>query len=173
MKRIVVKIYSIFVLLVFLVSGISCASNTVFNSTTLKHFAGIDNQNPNPPIITGPISGKASTRYFYKFLVTDPDGDYLKAIQIEWGGLDSDNTTYICWLCAGGPLPNGSIFEYGHSWGTPGNYTIRAKIWDMQDNESDWGTLTVTMPYSYNIPLSWFWERFPRAFPVLRYLMGY
>ena len=177
MKRNMLKICSISLLLLFLLSGTSPALNNIINNTSIVKASWMDNEKPNPPEITGPTSGKINTRYFYNFLLTDPDGDYLKAIQIEWGGWDSDNTTYICWLCEGGPLPNGTIFEYGHSWGSTGNFTIRSKVWDIQDNESDWGTLTVTMPYSYNKPVPQFlkllFQLFPHAFPLLRRLMGY
>ncbi|HUS99524.1 MAG TPA: hypothetical protein VMY59_04310 [Candidatus Thermoplasmatota archaeon] len=51
------------------------------------------------------------------------------------------------------------------------------KIYDTYNNESDWGTLTVTMPYSITIPFHSFWERlferFPSAFPILRRMIGY
>ena len=43
--------------------------------------------------------------------------------------------------------------------------------------ESDWATLTVTMPYSYIKPFPQLFgklfQRFPNAFPLLRQLMGY
>ena len=56
-------------------------------------------------------------------------------------------------------------------------YAIKAKAKDVNGNESNWETLTVTMPYSYNVPFMQFWERlferFPNAFPILRHLMGY
>jgi hypothetical protein len=171
------KICSVLLLMLFLLSQTSYALNNVASDTSIVKTTMKDNQKPNPPEITGPPSGKINTWYYYNFFLTDPDGDYLKAIQIEWGGLGSDNTTYICWLCEGGPLPNGTIFQYGHNWGNTGNYTIRAKVWDIQDNESDWGTLTVTMPCSYNKPVPQFLEllfqRFPNGFPILRHLMGY
>jgi hypothetical protein len=136
-----------------------------------------DNQKPNPPVITGPLSGKIRQVYGYNFTLTDPDGDGLIQILIEWGGTGDGNTTFICWICEGsGPKPNGTIFVANHSWTTTGHYTIRAKVWDTQLNESDWGTLSVTMPYSYNKPMPRFFEllfqRFPHAFPLLRHLMG-
>ena len=177
MKGRVLKIYSILVLMLFIVSETSYALSTINSSNSIAKGTWMENRNPNPPEITGPTSGEINTIYPYNFLLTDPDGDPLKAIQIEWGGLGSDNTTYICWICDGSPKPNGTIFEYSHIWKKTGTYTIRAKIWDLQGNESDWGTLSVTMPYSYNILfmtiLERFFELFPHAFPILRHLMGY
>ncbi len=170
MRRNLIQICCVSLLLVFL-------SEASYASVNDIHKTWTENQPPNPPVITGPTMGNANTQYYYDFYLTDPDGDYLKTILIEWGGLDSDNTTYICWLCEGGPLPNGSTFEYFHDWGATGTYTIRAKVWDLQDNESDWGTLTVTMPYSSHEPIPHFFEvlfqRFPNAFPFLRHIMGY
>jgi hypothetical protein len=171
MRKYIVRICSLLVVLFFLLCGASSAVTDDLSTTRME------NQPPDPPVITGPSSGKPNTRYYYDFYITDPDGDDLKAILIEWGGQDSDNTTYICWLCEGGPLPNGSTFEYFHDWGSEGSYTIRAKIWDMQDNESDWGTFTVTMPCSSYQPAAPFFEilfqRFPHAFPLLRQILGY
>lgn len=161
--------------MVFLFSGSSYAFHTGISDTSQVKTTGLNNRNPNPPEITGPSEGTINTRYFYNFLLTDPDGDSLKTILIEWGGWDSDNRTYICFLCQGGPLPNGSLFEYGHRWGAAGTFTIRAKVWDMYDNESDWGTLTVTMPYSaprlFPRFLTLLFERFPDVFSLLRHLM--
>jgi len=162
MKRTIGKIGSIVFLMLIIFSGTSYALMT-------------ENHNPNPPVITGPLNGNSDKIYNYNFLLTDPDGDDLTAISIEWGGTDAGNYTYICWTCSGGNKPNGSIFVASHSWSSPGTYTIRAKIYDTYNNESDWGTLTVTMPYSFNIPHQSFWERlferFPNAFPILRHLL--
>jgi len=167
MKRTIGKIGSIIFLLVILLSQTTYALTTTPTMIT-------DNHNPNPPEIIGPANGKIKRIITYSFTLTDPDGDSLTAIQIEWGGTDSDNSTYICWTCGGAPKPNGTTIYASHSWSTGGTYTIRAKTWDTFKNESDWGTLTVTMPYSYNIPYQSLWERlfqkFPHAFPVLRHL---
>ncbi len=168
------KIFVVIFLMLIFVSETAYALTTVTKNISTKMT---DNQNPNPPEITGPLSGKSKTIYNYNFLLTDPDGDSLTEILIEWGGTGVDNTTYICWTCGGSPKPNGTVFVASHSWSTAGTYTIRAKIWDTLHNESDWGTLTVTMPYSYPGPTPSFWERlferFPHAFPILRHVTGY
>jgi hypothetical protein len=178
MKRNMLKICSVSLLMLFLLSQTSYALTNVASDTSIVKTTIKDNQKPNPPVITGPFSGKIREIYGYNFTLTDPDGDSLIKILIEWGGTGDDNTTYICWTCSSsGPKPNGTIFVADHSWATAGNYSIRAKIWDTQNNESDWGTLSVTMPCSYNIPFMQFWmklfERFPNAFPILRHILGY
>jgi hypothetical protein len=64
-----------------------------------------------------------------------------------------------------------------HTWSKKGTYVITAKAKDTKGNEGEWGTLSITMPFSYNIPIPSFWkslfERFPHAFLILRHLMGY
>jgi hypothetical protein len=76
-----------------------------------------------------------------------------------------------------GPYNSGEAVNISHPWNKPGTYIIKAKAKDIHGNESDWGTLTVTMPFSYDIPFQQFWmkvlERFPHAFPILRYMLGY
>ncbi len=53
----------------------------------------------------------------------------------------------------------------------------KSKSIDVYRAESDWKTLTVIMPYSYNIPFMHFWikifEQFPHAFPVIRHILGF
>jgi hypothetical protein len=173
MKRTLGKIGNILFLMLIVISQTSCALTTVSKNTSMM----MENHNPNPPVITGSTNGKSGKFYNYNFLLTDPDGDDLTAIRIDWGGTGAGNTTYICWTCSGGNKPNGTIFVQTHSWSYDGTFTIRAKIYDTSNNESNWGTLTVTMPYSYNLPHPSFWERllerFPSAFPILRRMIGY
>jgi predicted secreted protein len=127
-----------------------------------------ENQPPNPPIITGPARGKIKVETDYNFTAIDPNNDDVYYF-IDWG--DQTNTSWI------GPYQSGELIIESHTWTKKGDYTIKAKAKDIYGNESDWGELSVTMPCSYNIPLQWFWERvfqrFPHAFPILRYLMGY
>ena len=167
---------TVLLVMVFLIPEAAYAFPPVTNNTLVSTLMD-DNHQPNPPQITGPATGTINKIYGYNFLLTDPDGDNLTAILIEWGGTGIDNTTYICWTCGGGFQPNGTIFVQDHSWPTAGTYTIQAKVWDANENVSDWGTLSVTMPFSSNLPFHSFWERlferFPTAFPLLRHLMGY
>jgi len=126
------------------------------------------NKPPHPPTITGPASGNAKTTYTYTFTTMDPDGDNVSYF-VDWG----DNTA-SGWL---GPYPSDVEQSASHSWSKKGTYTIRIKAKDTWGAESDWGTLGVHMPLSYEPPHSrffeWLFERFPNAFPILRYLLGY
>jgi len=126
------------------------------------------NQPPITPTITGPAQGKIKVETDYNFTTTDPDGDEVYYF-IDWG--DQTNGSWI------GPYPSGDKITKSHTWSTKGTYIIKAKAKDIYGNESDWATLSVTMPCSYNIPFQHLWERlferFPNAFPILRHLMGY
>jgi len=129
---------------------------------------GINSSTPFPPTITGPTNGKVRVATAYNFTTTDPDDDDVYYF-IDWG--DNKNSGWI------GPYTSGEQITESHSWLKKGNYTIKAKAKDPSGNESDWGTLSVTMPCSYNIPLIQFWERllerFPHAFPILQHILGY
>jgi len=123
---------------------------------------------PSPPTITGPAKGKVGVATEYNFTTIDPDGDQVY-YYIDWG--DHTNSSWI------GPYVSGDEIAQSHTWSKKGTYTIKAKAKDIYGNESDWGTLSVKMPTSYNIPFQPFWERlferFPHIFPILRHLLGY
>jgi hypothetical protein len=128
-----------------------------------------ENQKPPiPPIITGPAKGIITVYTAYNFTTIDPENDMVYYF-IDWG--DYTNSGWI------GLYPSGDEIKQSHTWSKKGTYTIKAKAKDIYENESDWGTLTITMPCSYNMPFVSFWERlferFPHAFPILRYLMEY
>jgi len=63
-----------------------------------------------------------------------------------------------------------------HTWAEEDTYTITAKAQDEYGLESDWGTLEVEMPVNQQVDmhplLQMILERFPNAFPILRYLLG-
>jgi hypothetical protein len=137
------------------------------NSGSAYVFTKSENQPPAPPTITGPAKGKIKVATEYNFTTTDPDGDKVSYF-IDWG--DGTNNSI-------GPYPSGDIIPQSHTWSKKGDYTIRAKAKDSHGNESGWGTLKVSMPFSYNIPFVSFWERiferFPNVFSILQHLLGY
>jgi len=131
-------------------------------------FAYGAQREPAVPTIQGPADGKIKTLYNYTFSTIDAQGDSLYYF-IDWGDEQSED-----WV---GPYASGEQVVIGHSWSEKETYTIKAKAKDVYGFEGDWGTLTVTMPCSYNTPFMQFWikllERFPNAFPILRQLLGY
>jgi hypothetical protein len=121
---------------------------------------------PNTPTLSGPAKGKPGITYLYTFQTTDPEEDSI-SYYLDWG----DNTT-SGWL---GPYPSGSPGSASHSWSQRGTYTIKVKAKDSWGGESDWGKLPVHIPTDTAIPslLQQLFVRFPHAFPLLRYLLGY
>ena len=120
------------------------------------------NNPPETPEISGPTKGKTGTSYTYYFSTTDPEENNVY-YYIDWD--DGNNSGWY------GPYTSGTEKSLSHTWSSDGTYTIKIKAKDTFNKESDWATLTVTMPCSYNILLLQFWEkfleRFPNAFPIL------
>ena len=117
-------------------------------------------------MITGPTNGKPRIYYDYDFTnCVDPDGDNM-TYRVEWGDGDVDE----------GFIESGGNFSLSHSWSEKGDYTIKAQLIDIYGAESNWSTLEVTMPKNKALDinfylLGWLLERFPKPYPLLRYLL--
>jgi M6 family metalloprotease-like protein len=150
-------------------SGISIQFNTDSGSEmSVKITIPREISNPITPTIFGPLTGKTGIEQNYTSRTFDANGDQVYYFW-NWGdGTQSE------WL---GPYNSGETCISKHMWNTIGKYDIKVKVKDTSGNESDWATLTVTMPYSYNKPIPQFLEllfqRFPTAFPLLRHMMEY
>ena len=128
-------------------------------------YFGIWNTAPNTPTIFGETNGKVCTLYEYTITTTDPDQDNV-SYEIEWG----DNTTQTT-----GYYGSEEEISISHIWGIQGTYHIRVRAIDEHHAKSSWVNLTVTMPYEppqFRF-FEWLLERFPHAFPLLRYLIGW
>lgn len=134
-------------------------------STNFNHP---ENNAPAIPDIDGPTNGAAGGEYEYTISTTDPNGEQVY-YKIDWGdGTCSD------WL---GPYPSGDEVIVKHTWKSKATYKIRAKAKDVNGYQTAWSDiLPVTMPknklfnFNFNL-LSWLFERFPNAFPILRHLL--
>ncbi len=94
------------------------------------------NNPPSTPEIDGPDKGKPGIKYEYTFVSNDIDNDYL-SYNIDWGdGIEE----------AIGVFPSGSKANASHNWTKEGSFTIRAQAEDSHGEQSDWGTLKVTIP---------------------------
>lgn len=126
----------------------------------------INDTAPSIPIITGTENGKVRHRYDYTIVSTDPENDNI-SYYVDWG--DDKTTDWI------GPCDSGEEIIQSHLWLVRGTYEVKVKARDDHGMESDWGTLSVTMPYKLSqFPfIHWMLERFPNAFPFLRYLIGF
>lgn len=109
---------------------------------TFKTY-GQDNSALETPTITGETNGKTGKTYtFCTDTAVDPDGD---DIYVYWHWGDGSNSGWL------GPYSSGEQICADHSWSEDGTYIIKAKLKDDYGAESDWGTLSVTMPFSYNM----------------------
>jgi hypothetical protein len=125
------------------------------------------NQPPGAPSITGPSTGGTGTAVVWNFTAVDPDNDDV-SYQIDWG-----DGNVSAWF---GPFNSGEVMSQSHVYGADGTYVIKSKAKDIYGDESDWGTLTVTMPYSVGFNFFQFLEQileqFTNLFPILRHLLG-
>jgi len=129
----------------------------------------ITNDPPNKPTINGPTRGDAGKYYNYTFVSEDPDETEVR-YYIDWG--DGQITEWAGWYVSG------EVATFGHIWSKRGWFTIRAKAVDGYNEESDWATLRVRMPRNKGLFIShpllnWLLERFPNAFPILRFLLDF
>jgi hypothetical protein len=130
-------------------------------------FFGACNIAPNTPTIMGETQGKVRTLYEYNITTNDSDQDLVQYV-IDW----DDNTTQTTDF-----YESGETIMISHIWGIERIYNVKVKAIDENEKESDWATLDITMPYTYQFPLHQLWmkilERFPNAFPILQYLLGF
>jgi hypothetical protein len=126
------------------------------------------NNPPDRPKIDGPTHEKYRKSWEYTFTSSDPENEDIY-YYIEWG-----DGTYLSWY---GPFHfPGYTTVFAHTWNEQGTYVIKAKAKDTYGGESDWGSLTVTMPYSYqstHLLIKWLFQWYSHAFPLLRPLVGY
>ena len=123
------------------------------------------NDPPNTPTIDGPTEGQVGEEYTYEFSTNDPDNNPV-AYFVDWG--DGTNSGWTM------DYASGLIIPLEHEWSQQDTYTIKVKARDTLGEESDWAYLEVTMPVNQQSthPLfTWFLERFPNAFPILRHLL--
>jgi hypothetical protein len=135
---------------------------------SLIDVEGIITEAPDTPSIDGETNGQVGLSYPYTICSNDPDDDNVY-YYIEWG----DSTT-SGWI---GPYSSGEEQTISHTWIKKNTYLVQVKVKDIWGAESDWATLSVTIPFSYDIPFQQIWmrilERFPNAFPILRHLFTY
>lgn len=101
------------------------------------------NNPPDTPVIDGPLQGKAGESYEYTFTVADPEADIVY-LWIEWGG----TCPAVEWI---GPYNSGDTINLTNTWNETGTYIVRAKTKDIYNEESDWGTLEITMPFAHKM----------------------
>ncbi len=120
---------------------------------------------PTKPNISGPLSGKTKTNYYYKFVSENPSNSDLY-YYIDWG----DGNIEV-WF---GPYSAGKEIIISHSWDDKGSFNIQAKAKDVYELESDWNNLIITIPrekIATNLPLQKLFEKIQNTLPILRFLL--
>jgi len=144
-----------------------CCSNDLIGGDApgyLHAFGSIENNGPpDTPTITGPVEGQVRDNIKYQVKAEDDDMTPVKYF-VDW---DDGSTTTTQDYEPGISIP------VSHKWTWRGTYNIKVKAIDTFGLESDWAYLEVTMPVSQQIiqktPMSsWFLERFPNAFLIIR-----
>jgi hypothetical protein len=136
-----------------------------YNESEELSFEIVLGDRPSNPHISGETEGKIGESYTYEFSSSDPDGDDIY-YYIEWGDGNFED-----WI---GPYDSGEVITMDHTWDEINTYTIKAKAKDTKGLESDWGSLTVTMPKTFNLIyklVNWLVDSFPNLFPLFRILI--
>jgi hypothetical protein len=122
------------------------------------------NEPPTKPIITGPTNGKTGDALSYTFVSTDPDGDDIRYC-IQWGCTDPE-------VCIG-PYHSGEEQAASHSY-AEGTYIIKVKAQDINDAESDWATLEISVPKikGFNLFFLRFIDQYPNLLQLLQKFLG-
>jgi hypothetical protein len=126
-----------------------------------------DNTPPNAPVIDGPATVKPLKKYTYTITTTDLQNQDIY-LDMDWG--DGNGAAGL------GPYKSGAETPFNHAWKIKGTYTIKVKARDTMGGETDWVTLEITVSLARNRALNnplilGFLERFPHAFPILRYIL--
>jgi hypothetical protein len=128
------------------------------------------NNPPETPSIDGPPSGRTGRMYEYTFLAADSDENDISYF-IDWGDDTSTGWTEF--------IASETSVSAKHTWAEQNTFTIKAKAKDIHGAESDWATLSVTMPknkpYINTLFLQFlqnFLESHPLIFQLLQRLLN-
>lgn len=102
----------------------------------------IINNPPEKPTITGPQKAKAGNNLEFFISTNDPEEDDVYYC-IDWGN-GSDE------VCIG-PFQSGEQIQVNHIWEEKGTYIIKVKAKDIEDAESDYAELSISLPRSKEI----------------------
>jgi len=128
----------------------------------------MDNEPPDPPIITAPEKVQRGKLFTVEAVTTDPEGDDVY-YRDEFKG------------CAGpwfGPYSSGQVYKYMITiTGSPGSYTLGIQSKDAHDAESEWSYVQINVTKIKTINTSFQWLKtwlhsYPNMFPILRQLLG-
>lgn len=103
-----------------------------------------DNTPPDPPIISGPTTGKTGKYYEYSFTLTDVDeDDFLSVLEVDFGNSIEGAIKKNCEH----PWYNGTVININHKWNEQGEYPVTARVMDSYGAWSNWSS-----PFNVSIP---------------------
>ncbi|MCX6671449.1 MAG: hypothetical protein NTX92_05975 [Euryarchaeota archaeon] len=143
-----------------IVSGLSVEKHILMEKT----FEG--NNPPDAPKITGPTCTRPEPQV-WTFKAIDPDNDNL-SYEIDWG-----DGVVEKWI---GPFASGEEVTRSHTYCAKMTVRIKARANDTHGAIGEWGYLLVVISESKSThypPYLQFFERFPNAFPILRFLLEF
>jgi hypothetical protein len=119
--------------------------------------------NPSLPTITGPSEGSPDNEYDFTIVSTTKENLDVY-YYIDWE--DGEEEEWI------GPYSSGEEITVSHTWNEKGTYSVRAKAKDLNDIESGWGTLSVSMPKTKSIyfPII---QQLIDKYPMIQLLFNY
>ncbi|KYK21410.1 hypothetical protein AYK24_09135 [Thermoplasmatales archaeon SG8-52-4] len=128
----------------------------------------IGDQPPRKPDIDGPINAPAGEAINFMFSVLDPEDDQV-SFNIKWGDGDEIEETEL--------YDSEDIVTITHTWTKTGKYIVEARAKDIFGYWGNWQSFEIKIPRnkainSYNL-IELLFERFPNAFPILRYFLAY
>ncbi|RLI61733.1 MAG: hypothetical protein DRO67_07755 [Candidatus Asgardarchaeum californiense] len=116
----------------------ACCGPIDSDNTNITIYNPSINDLPNPPAINGPTSGEREKTYTFDFTITDPDGDDLQSLEVDFG----DTTTGVIvsnWH-------SGDTTQVSHKWKRTGSFQIKARVQDIHEGWSEWSTFGISIP---------------------------
>ena len=116
----------------------ACCGPIDSDNTNITIYNPSINDLPNPPAINGPTSGEREKTYTFDFTITDPDGDDLQSLEVDFG----DTTTGVIvsnWH-------SGDTTQVSHKWKRTGSFQIKARVQDIREGWSEWSTFGISIP---------------------------
>jgi hypothetical protein len=125
----------------------------------------LENNPPFKPTINGTNKGVPGTEYTFCIIAEDPENDSL-FVKWDWG--DGTSSELL------GPIISGTEVCESHIWDEKDTYTISVTVEDEHGAEVR-AYKEVIMPKTdiYTFNFEWFFQRFPNAFPILRYIIDF
>jgi len=131
---------------------------------SVQHIIPFINNPPSIPEIDGPKKAKSGIEYDFSFTTTDPESDEVY-YYIMWDDGYIEN-----WI---GPYTSGETVNISHKWSIIGDYIIKAKAKDSNNEESDFAEFEIQIPrtrVSFYSLFNWLFERFPLLEKLLNLL---